>query len=333
SMDIVNGRLRDALEIFERYRARYPNGRRYQQATYWAGKMHERLGEPELARERMRELWASNPIDYYGIRAADYLGGSIADLALEPSPQPTDSLQGDVARAIVRLDLLREIGREDAIAEEIDRLRQHFDNRDGALYLVAEALNERGFTVAGVNLGWDIYGVEGAWNPRLLRIIYPFPYSGIVLAEAEERGLDPWLVAGLIRQESLFDADIRSAAGAVGLMQVMPPTGEDLARAAGIENFREELLEQAEINVHLGTAYLVEMLERYDRRIPAVLAAYNAGPTRVARWREFPEWSNQELFSERVPYAETRDYIRQVQLNRALYRMLYGDGEVEPSVP
>ncbi|MGH7481532.1 MAG: transglycosylase SLT domain-containing protein [Longimicrobiales bacterium] len=329
SMAIVDDRPRDALEIFERYRARYPNGRRYEQATYWAAKMYDRLGETQLARGRMRAVWEAAPIGYYGVRAADHLGGSLTDLVLEPSPPAAAGLEDEVARALLRLDLLREIGRDDAVAKEIDRLREHFEDRDGALYRAAEALNERGFTFDGISLGWRIHEREGAWNLRLLRIIYPFPYHDAILAEAEERGLDPWLVAGLIRQESMFDADIRSRAGAIGLMQIMPQTGRGLARAAGIAAFDESILEQPEINVHLGTAYLQEMLDRYDGRIPAVLAAYNAGPSRVARWREFPEWENQELFAERVPYSETRDYIRKVQLNRALYRMLYGGGATE----
>src|SRR5690606_35935133 len=148
-------------------------------------------------------------------------------------------------------------------------------------YTLAEALNARGFTTTGIALGWDIYRREGAWNLRLLRIVYPFPFQNIIVAEARERGVDPFLAAALIRQESMFNPRARSPVGALGLMQVMPATGRTLARTLGITRFKDDLLTQAELNVHFGMAYLADQLRAYDNRLDAVLAAYNAGPTRV----------------------------------------------------
>lgn len=321
----ADGEVKTALDIFERYRARFPNGRRYQQATYWAGRAYAALGDETMASERMVQTWKHDPFDYYGARAAEQLDGSLAEVRLEPSPEPGESLRGDVARALLRLDLLRELGRNDAADAEVDRIKRHFGERDGALYLVAEALNDRGYTFSGIALGWEIYRREKAWNARLLRIIYPFPYRSLLLAEARERGVDPYLVAGLIRQESMFSAAISSPVGAVGLMQIMPRTGAGLAQGAGISGFEDDMLKLPEINLHLGVRYFAEMLRRYDGNLPAVLAAYNAGPGRVTRWREFPEWKDPELFTERIPYTETRDYVKKVQQNRVLYRMLYAD--------
>jgi soluble lytic murein transglycosylase len=151
-----------------------------------------------------------------------------------------------------------------------------------------------------------------------------------VVPEAKERDLDPYLIAGLIRRESAFSPEVVSSAGAVGLMQIMPQTGRGLARGAGLRNYDPDLLKQPEINVHLGTRYFRSLLDRFDGDLPLVLSAYNAGPTRARRWEELPEAADMDLFTERIPYGETRDYVRHVLLHRALYSALYPDLEADP---
>ncbi|HEX7091148.1 MAG TPA: transglycosylase SLT domain-containing protein [Longimicrobiales bacterium] len=323
-MAYVEGDREGAARIWEEYRQRHPNGRNYQQATFWAARAHRGLGRDSLARARLREVRRVEPLSYYGIRAAELLGENLWNMPLEPSPPQQDSVEGEVARALVRLDLLRDLGYEEAADFEVGRLRRHFDQRDGALYALAEAFNARGFTITGIRLGWEIYEREGAWNLRLLRIIYPFPYRDMIVAEAAERGLDPFLVAGLIRQESMFNPAIASPAGAIGLMQIMPATGRALARRTDLGRFDAGLLERPEVNLHLGTAYFADLIERFGNRLTAALAAYNAGPHRVSRWRDFPEYEDEELFAERIPYAETRQYVKVVQQNARIYAALYG---------
>lgn len=323
----AEGDFEEAAAIFEEYRRHHPDGRRYQQATYWAAKSYQRLGKMDLARARLQEVPKTDPISWYGLRAVEQLGGSFASVPLEPSPEPNPAAEAEVRNALVRLDLLRALGREEAAEFEVERLKEHFLRTDGAIYALAEAFNERGYTFTGIRLGWEIHKREGAWNPRLLRIIYPFPYRELIMAEARERGLDPYLVAGLIRQESMFTSDIKSPAGAIGLMQIMPNTGRALARNVGISNFALGLLEQPEINVHLGVAYMADLLDQYRGRLASVLAAYNAGPHRVSRWSRFPEYGDEELFTERIPFAETRNYVKIVQQNARLYRALYAEDD------
>lgn len=321
-----DGDIAGAERIFDDYLARYPEGRRAQQAAYWSGKAKLGTDREEEGRRLLARAARMDPLTWYGIRAAELLGtSSLESLHLEPAPATPEPLRTEVATAMARIDMLRELGRDDAVSLEVDRIKRHFADRDGALYLIAEALNARGMTVSGIRLGWEIRADEGAWNRRLLRIIYPFPYRDLVLAEAPERGLDPFLVAGLIRQESMFDADIASGAGAIGLMQIMPATGRALARAAGIRDWNVEMLERPEVNIHLGTAFFAEMLSRFGGRVGPALAGYNAGPARVARWRSFPEYADDELFMERIPFDETRDYLKKVQQNARIYRFLYAD--------
>jgi soluble lytic murein transglycosylase len=235
----------------------------------------------------------------------------------------SDSADHRVREAMRRVDALAELGRRDDMVVEVERLRKALSGQGPAEYALAESLTERGHTLTAIGMGWELYRRAGQWNPRLLRIVYPFPFRGIVMAEARERGLDPYLVAGLIRRESAFNPTVTSGAGAMGLMQVMPETGRALAGEAAVRPFDTGLLMQPDINVHLGTLYLATMLDRFDHDLPLVLSAYNAGPTRAARWRDLPEARDPELFTERVPYGETRDYIRAVVMHRALYRALY----------
>lgn len=329
-MSYVSGDYTTALQHYDAYLAAFPQGRRAQHAAYWSGRARLALGQKTQAVKLLRQVRAMNPFSYYSVRAADLLDENFWNVPLEPSPAISQQHESQVAYALARIELLREIGWEEAATFELGRARRHFAQWDGALYSLAEGLNQRGYTSAGVSLGWELQRREGGWNVRLLRIVYPFPYRPIILAEAAERKVDPFLAAGLIRQESMFNPRARSGAGALGLMQVMPATGAALAKSAGIRNFKPEMLRQPDVNVHLGMRFLADQLRTWNGRVVPVLAAYNAGPARVQRWRSFPEWGRDELFAERIPYDETRDYVKIVQYNAAMYRALYGSvvGEV-----
>jgi soluble lytic murein transglycosylase len=104
----------------------------------------------------------------------------------------------------------------------------------------------------------------------------------------------------------------------------MPPTGAQLARAHGPEGFTDDALTKAEVNLHLGAAFFVDMSRRYENDLPLVLSAYNAGPTRATRWRSYPEAADPLRFTERIPFVETRGYVKSVRRNVGLYRVLYG---------
>jgi soluble lytic murein transglycosylase len=135
--------------------------------------------------------------------------------------------------------------------------------------------------------------------------------------------VDPWLIAALIRQESGFDPAARSRADARGLMQVLPGLGAGMAGTVGIKDWDPALLYQPEINVQFGVAHLAQTLRRYPR-LPVALAAYNAGERPTERWLGLPgSASDPDLFIERIQFAETRDYVRRVLRNFAVYRAFY----------
>ncbi|HET7275569.1 MAG TPA: transglycosylase SLT domain-containing protein, partial [Longimicrobiaceae bacterium] len=323
-MAFVQEDFEEAAAVWNEYRDTYPQGQRWLQSTYWAGRAYAEMGDTATAREYYRAAAEREPLSYYALRSAQRLGEDFWPIELAPSPAPDPAARAQVEDWVHGMDLLREAGLHEEAEAEADRLIRLVEGNEALAYALAEVLNERGYTLRGIRLGWDLQG-SGLPNERLLRIIYPFPYRAMMSAEAAEKGLDPFLVAALTRQESLFKARITSGAGARGLMQIMPETGKALARSVGIEDWDPEILYNPEINAHLGTIYLAEQMETYDGSLPSVFSAYNAGPHRVDDWSVFPEYGREELFTERIPYRETRDYVKILTRNKEIYQGLYGD--------
>ncbi|HEX8907212.1 MAG TPA: lytic transglycosylase domain-containing protein, partial [Longimicrobiaceae bacterium] len=222
------------------------------------------------------------------------------------------------------LDLLRKADLWREAEEDVARRVKEAGTDRALLYPLAEALEARGFAPQGIRIGLALRNAGAPVDARLARILYPFPFREMVAAEARERGLDPFLAAAVIRQESSFKPRALSRAGAMGLMQVMPSTGSGLAAGEGIRGWDRELLFNPEINVHLGMRFLAAQMRRYDGDLPLVFIAYNAGPGRANRWRSFPEHRDPELFTERIPFDETRDYVKILTRNMSIYRGLYG---------
>jgi len=312
--------LERAAAVFEAYLADFPDGRRWQEAAYWAGRTRLQLGDTTAAQNHLNRV-LTQPIEYYAVMAADLLDIPFA-VNVPDGSGPAEP--GWLTEGLARLDVLTNAGLERGASAEITRLRERAGEERGPRLRLAEALIDRGRTIDGINLGWALLEDEGSWDRQILRVTYPFPYRELVRREAAEWGVDPFMMAAIIRQESAFKADIVSHAGAIGLMQVMPPTGAELARAHGPNGFTRESLTRPEVNLHLGAAFFVDMSRRYDDELPLVLSAYNAGPTRATRWRRYPEASDPLRFTERIPFTETRGYVKSVRRNLGLYRALYG---------
>lgn len=323
-IELGRGNREAAASVYEAYLRDFPEGRRWEEATYWAARTRLQLGDTSSARKLVARIRSEEPVSYYAVMGARLLDQPYeVDVPAGPDPVEPSWLPGGLAR----LDALAEAGLEQGVEAEEGYLVEQAGEDVGAQLALAEALNARGRTIAGINLGWAARREGQAWDRRLLRVVYPFPYRELVVREAAEWGLDPFMLAALIRQESAFKADIKSGAGAVGLMQVMPPTGKELARAYGPDEFQEASLTTPEVNLHLGAAFFIDMSRRYDGDLTLVLSAYNAGPTRATRWKRYPEAADAERFTERIPFDETRGYVKNVRRNLDLYQALYGDGE------
>jgi soluble lytic murein transglycosylase len=321
---LLSGDWGGAAQWYGQYRTRYPAGDLWLQATYWEGRALAARGDAAGARQRWREVRAKETLSYYTVRAAERLGEGYWPIPLAPAV-PDDAAAVERVRGWMEtLDLLRQAGLWREAEDDVARRVREAGTERALLYPLAEALEQRGFAPQGIRIGLALRGAGAAVDARLARILYPFPFREMVAAEARERGLDPFLAAAVIRQESSFKPRALSRAGAMGLMQVMPSTGSGLAEGEGIRGWDRELLFNPEINVHLGTRFLAAELRRWDGDRTLAFIAYNAGPGRAARWRAFPEFRDRELFTERIPFAETRDYVKILTRNTAIYRGLYG---------
>ncbi len=326
---LARGEAREAAEVFRNYLEDFPRGRRWEEASYWAIHAAREAGDTTGSGDLSARLLKESPLSYYTYLAAE-TPGSAAAFPFEQNPGPSSPPPRWLARELQLVEALDDAGLDEGADALVADLKAAVSDSTELTLALARALNEGGRTIDGIRLGWELRERGEEWTRALLEVVYPFPYRALVTSRAEELGLDPYLVAGLIRQESAFVPTISSSAGAIGLMQVMPATGRQLARAVGPRGYRTESLRTAEVNIHLGTRYLADLTARYDGAVLLVLSAYNAGPTRANRWRRFPEAEDPRRFTERIPFVETRGYVKNVVRNRALYRWLYGaEGTVE----
>ncbi len=151
---------------------------------------------------------------------------------------------------------------------------------------------------------------------------YPLQYEDLIVQFAGEYGLDPYLVAAIIHTESGFDPDAVSRVGAIGLMQVMPDTGEWIAGKLGLEDFDSSLLHDPSLNIRMGCWYLNYLKGLFDQDITLVAAAYNAGQNRVKGWLKDDAYSKNGSLTN-IPYAETEQYVKKVTRAYEKYKELY----------
>jgi soluble lytic murein transglycosylase len=320
----LDGDYDRAVEIWEEARRQHAGGNYATQATYWIGRARLAEGDTAAAAESFRAVRSADRTGYYGWLASRQLGAPFWPPPLEREASADAASREAVARAFRGVDVLREAGFPDEAAIEAMRVADRLGEGRQTQLALAEALIERGHGRRAIRIGQALASDEPR-IARLLRILYPLPFERMIRAEAEEHGLDPYVLAALIRQESLFEERATSPVGARGLMQIMPATGTRLAQEAGLEDFDPELLYDPEINVYLGARYVAEHYQEYGGSLPSVFSAYNAGAHRVGRWAAYPEYADEELFTERIPFRETRDYVKILSRNFAIYIGLYGD--------
>jgi soluble lytic murein transglycosylase len=324
SMALLAAEPRQAARVLGSVYRRAEASADRQQTGYWWAHALTKAGARDSARLVLAAVQKVDPFGYYGLRAGELLETDPWDFA-RPEPAAVGaSVRARVGRAVDVIDVLRGAGLPESSEFEVSRIFDRFDDVDGAFYALGAAFHDHDMTSHGIRVGRELLRREGGWNRQILQLVYPFPYRAALTAAARANELDPYLVAGLIRQESMFNPRARSVAGALGLMQVMPATGTRLARSLGMRSFRTSQLTDPAINLRLGTRYLADQIRAHNGRLIDAIAAYNAGPHRVARWRDFPEHRDPDLFAERIPFEETRDYVRIVRQNARIYRELYG---------
>jgi soluble lytic murein transglycosylase len=220
-----------------------------------------------------------------------------------------------------RIPQLEQLGMDTEARFEYDALEAAATTPD-RLLATAAALRAHGQTSRSIRLAWKVID-GGRRDAQTYRLAYPVIDQTELVRQARARSIDPTLVAAIIRQESSFNPRAVSVAGARGLMQVMPSVGQQISRSLGYPLWDPGLLFDPDANLELGVAHLASSIRQYDD-IVRVLAAYNAGGSRVTRWSAKAGAQDPEVFAERISFTETRDYVRIVQRNAELYKALYG---------
>ena len=284
---------------------------------YWSGRAWAALGDSARARQRWQSVVRQHPQSYYVVPAARRLEVPPFRDTASVQPPGRPAAQPPLERAA----LLDSLGMEVESRFELERFTRDAQGPDPVPG--AWALLDLGHPSRALQLAMRAVA-QGTSSDRLLPLLYPVIDRAVLEREAGAVGLDPHLVSGLIRQESLYDPRARSRADARGLMQVLPSVGAAAARGEGYPEWDAVLLYQPDVNMHIGLRHLAQRRSSCGGNLEAALAAYNAGSTPVNRWLERPGTADPEVFIERIPYIETRDYVRRVLYNQARYAAIYG---------
>jgi soluble lytic murein transglycosylase len=311
---------RRAATAFDSLAALHPAHEEAIAARYWAARALDRAGRRAEAQTRWRSLASEVPLSYYGVISARRLSrGSWAP----PAGPDTATHLAAVDSAARRIRTLQLLGMDVEARFEVEALFEHGDRNAAEAATIAQTLIDVGHPARGLRLAVRTLDRHGPTSRALVRAAFPVLHADALLENSRAMGLDPALVAGLIRQESTWNPDAVSPVGARGLMQLMPSVGASIASRRGYPVWNPVLLFEPDVSMQLGTRHLASSLRGSDDPTRA-LAAYNAGASRVTRWSRRPGVSDPEQFTEWIPFVETRGYVRAVVRNRAVYRAVYG---------
>jgi len=325
----------DKITVFLR---KYPLSGGAVNALYWLGRDAERGGNPGHARAYFKKAVDRWPNTYFAYAAQahlDKLGSGEVDppdfLQQLPGASALRAFDEPVAANVVehwnRAQALRTIAFDTSAELE---LKAAYAATASPRFLVeaAQAAFDQGHYAAGMNYGrlavpsFDARKLNdvpvNAW-----KVLYPLPYESVLRREAERNNFDPMFAAGLIRQESTFQADAVSRANAIGLMQILPKQGRQLAKQRKIRYTKGSLFDP-NTNIELGMLYISD-LTRTTGAAEYAAAAYNAGEDRLAQWKAERTYDEIAEFVESIPFTETREYVQIVVRNAAMYRQLYGE--------
>jgi soluble lytic murein transglycosylase len=326
----LDGDARAAANEFARL-AHAPGGRGYRPAAlYWRARGVEQVQGRAAAAPLYGHLLGEAPRSYYGMLAARRTGplpGKAQATTIRLPADPDEAIGDDPGWA--RVDLLRRVGLiEDALAE-VDEVVGRSVADPVRLYGLASAyVREERYHLALRVFRRHLAGFATTGDPALPRayweMLYPFGWRAAIDAAARRAGLDPFLVAAVVREESSYDPRAVSRAGARGLMQLMPGTAQPLAAARGWPLGGGALLDDPRANLEMGTAFLAGLIREFsDPRL--ALAAYNAGPGRARAWWQARRTNDLETWVEQIPFDETRRYVKRVLLSWEEYRRVYGE--------
>jgi len=339
------GRTAEARLGFENQIALYPDSGEIPAALYWRARLAEEEGNPAMARAFYQKLSDRFRNYYYAELGRQRLQAlpRAGDVAPEDAPhyalldhvaplstagKITASDPPDDNLRVARARLLSNGGLADMAVRELQAAASQVDGA-WAPPEMARVYQDIGRYDRGIEIMKhttpNYFAVDLPDLPRpYWEALFPKAYWPDLRKYSELNGLDPYLVASLIRQESEFNAGAISHANAVGLMQLLPKTGKTVAKQVKLKGYSAPQLYTPAVNIELGTRYFKEMVDKYNGQFEYALAAYNAGTDRVGDWLGQGHYRDPQEFVESIPFTETREYVQAILRNASVYRQLYG---------
>lgn len=319
---------------------------------FWIAYALEETGKKPEAIELYENIISRNPLSYYAIMSSKKIAtlkpeSTVAKYYIERSVRSPSldvkkiELDADHISSLIRLRAWAKIDNQKMMELELKRLNRH----SMPLYVVKHPSDKQPHIKSELHLlnariiqesqnylatFRYLYTVldkgEVVFNRELLEILYPTPYLADLRRALKNDNLDPIVVLSLIRQESVFNPQARSPVGARGLMQIMPTTARRLKRSV-----RDKHLVNPELNIELGTKYFKNLVKRYDGNLVYVLGAYNAGESRVERWKNLYFDTDETILKniEAIPFLETRNYVKLIFRNIFFYKILLDSSKTQ----
>jgi len=347
----------EALTLFQRGLLFSTQAEDIARIYLWIGKTQEQLGDRASAEKSWQQAQSSDPTGYYSLRAKDTLlkmpvfaSPPSIDLELDLAKERKDAeawmritfglptntdLSGPDALAqdarFIRGTELWDLGMYDEARREFESLREEIKTDPVGSFRLANHLLDIGLYRTAIFAAREVLTLAGLESQTASltapayfnHIRYGLYYRDLILSEEERYGLDPLFMFSVIRQESLFEGFVRSSAGAHGLMQIIQPTGAQIAAELNWpQNYSEEDLYRPNVSVRFGAYYLDKNRDLLGGSIYGTLAAYNAGPGNALVWKELAG-DDPDLLLEIIRFQETRDYIRFIYEIYSTYRNLY----------
>lgn len=345
------GRPADAIFHWTRYLAIAPAAETAR-ARFWLAKAALVIGDTASADAHLAQSSQAAPWDYFGLRARALLEGQpplpLTERAPDPAAPDWPAVETWLASRAgpeepeARYELTSGLpwrrglelllaGLQDEAGDQFAALINDVAAQPWLLYRLARALDGQAQTELAARAAARLIGDQADAPPPLLRLAYPSDYLDLAAVDAEANGFPPLLLLALVRQESFFQPDAQSSAGALGLTQVMPPTADEIAAQLAQPDFTYGDLLRPNVSLRFGAHYLGSQLELFGGDLAAALAAYNGGPGNALRWREDAP-RDPDVFLETISLSETRAYVELVLEHYARYRYAYGLTE-QPALP
>lgn len=331
------GNYTQAAQMFDDQLSEYAGGQEIPAALYWRARIYaDQEHDPANAVKYYQTLARVYRHYYYADLAEQRLAQMGSDVGTAPTgsaqldalqPEEVPELSADVPDQdphLVKARLLANAGLNEYISPEI----QAADGSDEwGSFAEAQIYASYGETWRAMRLmkravPFYTSAPISAIPIAYWHILFPEPYWSVIKQSATQNGLDPYMVAALIRQESEFNPSAISNKDAYGLMQLLPRVGKELARQEGIHHFETRSLLDPDTNIRLGSLYLKQTLDKFGDHPEYAFAAYNAGDDRVTAWQAIGSYHDIDEFVESIPFSETRNYVQSILRNESIYREL-----------